>query len=185
MLTVQPPSSFSKSLHHPAKSSWSILAEYSLSQSHLRYHPTNFCSFSLGDWMPFIAMFQADCFSHENRSPWLFFFLFFPHSSDSVSKTKPKKGIWQITDASWQSRIDVIGQKTEKTETASFIYVFPPSFFTPGKAKMQMSTPDDLSVFGGPNPSSSCLLPLSLFLPSFPSFLSFLLSFPTSRLNRD
>ena len=38
----------------------------------------------------------------------------------------------------------VLGQKREKIETASFMYVFLPSFFMPGKAKMQICTPDDL-----------------------------------------
>lgn len=137
--------------------------------------------------MPFIAMFQADCFSHENRSPWLFFFLFFPHSSDSVSKKKPKKGIWQLTDASWQNRKDeatkyVIGQKRETRlrPLHSYMFSFPP-FSHQEKLKCRC-LPQMIFVYSeSPTPLLPASLPLSQFLPSFPSFLSF----PTSRLNRD
>lgn len=79
--------------------------KHSLSHSQLRYHTHLTLALFLGDWMPFITMFQAHHFPHGNRSPGIFGLLSFPYSSDSMSQ-KPKTQIWQLTEASCQDRMD-------------------------------------------------------------------------------
>lgn len=149
-------------LHHPSQnhshqllgSSCYILTQIqSLTFTSQVIHPTHFCPFSLGDWILFLTMFHVHCFSHENRSPWLFCLLSFPYSADSVSQ-KPKKQIWQLTDASWQDKMDEatkIFNRPQKRKDREFSIYIPLPFFISEKAKMADDDPKwSLYILGIP-----------------------------------